>query len=67
MPQICRVQKLTVKTFKTLHNPYTNTNKPKTRTPQTPIQRLNQQSPRLRTASLYAWLNYNYVRTASVT
>ena len=27
MPQIRRVQKLTIKTFKTLHNPYNTTNK----------------------------------------
>ena len=45
MPQIRRVQELTIETLKTLYNPYTTTNKPKTRTPQTPTHRLNQQAP----------------------
>ena len=34
MPQIPRVQKLTIKTFISLHSPYNTSNKPKTRTPQ---------------------------------
>ena len=46
MPQIRRVQKLTVKAFISLHSPYNTSNKHKTRTGQTPTSRINQQSPR---------------------
>ena len=39
MPQIRRVQKLTVKAFISLHSPYNTPNKHKTRTGQTPTRR----------------------------
>ena len=48
MPQIRCVQKLAVKAFVSLYNPYNIYNKHKTRTRHTPTRRLNQHPPSTR-------------------